>query len=334
MPSHQWARDFFVTNEDVEYLTGLLLERETPLSIDELAHALIDQRLETEKAALQERYKDVHLYKPADSYTVGQTIMFPALDHATAQVVKLRPGTNPDYGDFSVIQVEFDDHSTREFASDLKTPHKLSDDSAGESFPGLPDLDANQIIRENHDLIIERMTDKLRETGDLVSVAGKWFPRDLMVEVNEGYLNLAEAVLDMASGGPLSTEDILQQIGGLGNVPQELQIFCMNDALNRDNRFDEVGPLNTVLWFLQRLEPPEVQTTPDILRYAPADYDPDVLSPEQVELEAEIGDEWSPAVTAVEDDEPNEQVVLTLLFPHRRAGTLPLNAAMRDIFPT
>ncbi len=333
LPSHQWARDFFVTNEDVEYLTGLLLERETPLSIDELARALIDQRLETEKAALQERYKDVHLYKPADSYAVGQTIMFPALDHATAHVVSLRSGNNPDYGDFSVIQVEFADHSTREFASDLKIPHQLSG-GEGESFPGLPDLDADQIVRENHALIIERMTDKLRETGDLVSVAGKWFPRDLMVEVNEGYLNLAEAVLDMASGGPLSTEDILQQIGGLGNVPMELQIFCMNDALNRDPRFDEVGPLNTVLWFLQRLEPPEVQTTPDILRYSPADYDPDVLSPEQVALEAEIGDEWSPAVTAVEDHEPSEQVVLTLIFPHRRAGTLPLNAAMRDIFPT
>ena len=42
MPSHHWARDFVVTDDDVEVLTGLLLERETPLSIDELARALID----------------------------------------------------------------------------------------------------------------------------------------------------------------------------------------------------------------------------------------------------------------------------------------------------
>ena len=95
MPSHHWARDFAVTDDDVEYLTGLLLERETPLSIDELARALIDQRLENERAALQERYKNVHLYQPSASYQVGETVMFPALDFATAEVTYVRPGTNP-----------------------------------------------------------------------------------------------------------------------------------------------------------------------------------------------------------------------------------------------
>src|SRR3954452_13625715 len=130
MPSHHWARDFVVTDDDVEVLTGLLLERETPLSIDELARALIDQRLEAERAALQERYKNVHLYKPSAAYRVGETVMFPALDFATAEVVNLRPGSNPDYGDFSVIQVKFDDETTREFASALTVPHKFSDDSA------------------------------------------------------------------------------------------------------------------------------------------------------------------------------------------------------------
>ncbi len=330
MPSHHWARDLIVTDDDVEYLTGLLLERETPLRIDELARALIDQRLEAEKAALQERYKDVHIYRPGDSYKIGQTVLFPALDFASGQVRSQRSGVNPEYGDFNVIEVEFDDESTRQFAADLHTPHKLNE--AGEDvLPGLPEMDADQILRENTDLIIQRLTDKLHETGDLVSVAGKWFSRGLMPEVSEGVLNLAEAVLDLASGGPLRTEEIIEQIGGMGDIPRDLQIFTINDALNRDPRFDEVGPLNTVLWYLQRLEPPEVQTTPEILRYNLIDYDPDILSPEQVQLEAEIDDEWSPAR---DDSEPSEQVVLTLIFPHRRAGTLPLNAAMRDIFPT
>jgi hypothetical protein len=163
-------------------------------------------------------------------------------------------------------------------------------------------------------------------------VAGKWFPRGLMFEVNEGYLNLAEAVLDMSGGGPLGTGEILEQIGGLGDAPQELQVFCMNDALNRDPRFDEVGPLNTVLWFLKRVEPQEVQATPEILQYTSIDYDPDILSPEQIALEAEIDDEWSPAQG--DEREYGDQVLLTLIFSHRRAGTLPLNAAMRHIFPT
>ncbi|MCC6801801.1 MAG: hypothetical protein IT319_02865 [Anaerolineae bacterium] len=301
------------------------------MSIDELAQALIEQRLQQEKAALQERYKDVHLYKPSDSYPVGQTVMFPALDFATAQVIDQRAGVNPEYGDFNVIRVQFDDQTTREFAADLTTPHVLSESEGEDNLPGLQGLDADQILRESRSLIVEKLTDKLRETGDLVSVAGKWFSRGLMPEVNEGYLNLAEAVLDLAEGGPLRTEDILEQIGGLGDMSEELQLFCMNHALNQDERFDEVGPLNHVLWYLKRVEPPEVQNTPEILRYHSIDYDPDILSPEQVALEAEIDDEWSPAQ---KDHDIADQVVLSLIFPHRRAGTLPLNAAMRNIFPT
>lgn len=330
MPSQTWARDFIVTDDDVETLTGLLLERETPLSIDELARALINQRLEAQTAALQERYKDVQLYKPSNSYQVGETVVFPALDHATAQVVEKREGVNPDYGDFSVIRVEFEDETTREFAADLTTPHKLSEDDVGD-LPGAETLDADQILHEERDLIVEKLVEKLNASGELVSVAGKWFPRALMIDVHEGYLNLAEAILDMSGGGPLLTTQILEEIGGLGDASPELQEFCMNDALNRDPRFDEVGPLNTVLWFLQRDEPAEVKNTPDILIYTPVDYDPDILSPEEVVLEAEIDDEWS---AAQDGREFGDEVVITLIFPHRRAGTLPLNAAMRQIFPT
>ncbi len=331
MPSYQWARDFLVTDDDVETLTGILLEREIPLSIDELALTLIEQRLQEQKAAAQERYKDVHVYRPSDAYEVGQTVMFPAFEHATAIVTDRRAGDNPQYGDFSVIQVEFEDETSREFAADFKGGHKLSAESAEALLPGVPDLDAQQVLYENRDLLIEKLTDKLRETGDLVNVAGKWFSRGLMSEVNEGYLNLAEAVLDIAEGGPLTTEEILTQVGGLGSSALDLQLFSMNDALNRDNRFDEVGPLNNVLWYLKREEPKEVQNPPEVLAYHPIDYELEALTPEQNTLEAEIDDEWSP----VEDDrEFDTQVAITLIFPHRRAGTLPLNAAMRRIFPT
>ncbi len=331
MPSHQWARDFLVTDDDVETLTGILLEREIPLSIDELARTLIEQRLEAEKAAAQERFKDVHVYRPSDSYQVGQTVMFPAFDHAMAKVIDQRAGDNPEYGNFNVIQVEFEDETVREFATDFQGEHHLGDELVEALLPGVSDLSAEQILHENRDLIIEKLTDKLHETGDLVSVAGKWFSRGLMLDVNEGYLNLAEAVLDIAEGGPLTTEEILEQVGGLGNSPLDLQIFSMNDALNRDDRFDEVGPMNTVLWYLKREEPKEVQNPPDVLIYRTIDYDPDEVMLEQEALEAEIDDEWSPAQ---DDREFTDQVVLTLIFPHRRAGTLPLNASMRYIFPT
>ena len=39
IPSHHWAHRFEVTDDDLEYLSGLLLERETPLSSADLARA-------------------------------------------------------------------------------------------------------------------------------------------------------------------------------------------------------------------------------------------------------------------------------------------------------
>ena len=35
---------------------------------------------------------------------------------------------------------------------------------------------------------------------DLVRLSGYWFPVDLLVDINSGYLNLAEAALDLANG--------------------------------------------------------------------------------------------------------------------------------------
>jgi hypothetical protein len=48
-------------------------------------------------------------------------------------------------------------------------------------------------------------------------------------------------------------------------------------------------------------------------------------------LEAEIDDEWS----HLKESQANQELVsITLSYPHRRVGTLPLNARLRRIFPT
>lgn len=335
MPSHHWARSFTVTDDDLEYLMGLLLEREIPLKVDDLAHALVERRLEQEAAALQEKYKDVQVYNPALTYDVGQRVMFPVLDYAFGTVSAVRPGNNPDYGTFEVIDVEFDSSPSgqiRQFAASYPN-HKLSlqADTGGSQLPGASDLTADEILRTSRNQVVATVEEALRANSDLVNVAGLWFPRSLMLEVNEGYLNLAEAVLDINGDMPMSTEQILTEIGGLGNAPLELQVFSLNYALNEDDRFDEVGPVNSVLWYLRRLEPQEVLTPPAYLRYVPVDYEVGLLTPEMVALEAEIDDEWSPIK---EPDEVPEQVTITLSYPHRRVGTLPLNAKMRMIFPT
>lgn len=339
MPSHRWARNLTITDQDVEFLTNLLLEKEVPLKTEALARALIEERLRQEAALLQERFKDTQLYNPSHSYQVGQKLVFPAFNYETGVVTGIRPGNNPDYGAFSVIAVRFDDNrfnnagKPREFAAELTTPHKLSQDNGnGTAFTtGFDTLSAGEILEANRDEILRKVEEALSASPDLVYLAQKWFPYDLLLEANLGHRNLAEAVLDMAGGGPLTTEAILQEIGGLGKAPQELQVYSLNYALNDDDRFDEVGPTGEVLWYLSRLEPPEVRQMPAALRYTPIDYDRSLLAPDMLTLEAEIGDELSPAEPV---ESGLEEARVNLLYPHRRLGTLPLNRRMAAIFPT
>lgn len=327
---NQWARSFAVSPDDVEYLQGLLLEREIPLSLEEIARLLIEKRIQDQQAALEEQYRGVMTYRPADSFAVGQRVLFPKLNFALANVTEVRDGVNPDLGSFKVIQVQFEDDTQREFAAELQT-HRLND-TAAELTPAGGVYSVDAILEANRDDIYQTISDALSESDDLVRLAGKWFSRSLMTEVNEGHLHLAEAILDINSGGPMTTVDILENIGGLGEGSVALQEFCLNDALNNDQRFDEVGPLDTILWYLRRLEPTEVQQTPEILRYTPAAYDETSLTPEQQALETEIDDEWS--LLDDQDMDPSERVRLILIYPHRRAGTLPLTSRMRGIFPT
>jgi|FLYN01.1.fsa_nt_gi hypothetical protein len=335
MPSHPWVRNFSVTQDDIEYLTGILLEREIPLSSEELARTLLQQRLDQETAQLRERFKDARFYNPAHSYEVGQKIIFPALDYATGLVVGIRPGNNPDYGPFNVIAVEFEDdpEDQREFAAELTTPHELSreDGNGANPITAMSELSPDELLNAGRDEIIAKLEERLHENDDLILLAGKWFPRSLLLDVNVGHLNLAEAVLDMMGGGPLPTERILSEMGGLGDAPLELQVFSMNYALNEDPRFDEVGPAGQVLWYLSQLEPPEVLQTPAMLRYTPIEYDRSLLTPDMLATEREIGDELSPDEG---EQTPVSEARATLIYPHRRLGTLPLNAQMRQIFPT
>ena len=54
MPSHHWARNFTVEKDDIEYLTNLLLERETPLDTETLTRVLIETRITKEVATLRQ----------------------------------------------------------------------------------------------------------------------------------------------------------------------------------------------------------------------------------------------------------------------------------------
>ncbi|MBC8098492.1 MAG: hypothetical protein H7Y11_03540 [Armatimonadetes bacterium] len=331
--SQQWATNLVIAPQDIDYLLNLLLEHEMPLSSRDLALALLDQKLTHEAAALQSKYQDAALYNPAHEYAVGQRIIFPALKYATAQVDIVRPGVNEQYGDFRVIAVTFEGEGTqREFASALSNPHQLNTEyDELPPLPGANDFSAAEVLEENYEDIISELEQKLVESRTLAYVARQWFPKDLLLEVNQGHKHLVEAVLDMAGSIPLTTEQLLEQMGGIGDSPLPLQVFSLNFALKDDERFDEVGPAGQVLWYLTRQEPAEVRQTPAPLRYTPIEYDKGLLSQDMLTLEAELADELT---THLKPTAKLTEAPYILTYPHRRAGTIPLNVNTKQIFPT
>jgi hypothetical protein len=327
----QWAEKFVVDEEDVDFIVNLLLERETPLTIQEISRILVTQKLQTEAENLEAEYQDTKFYSPADSYAVGDKLVFPALNFSRGVVTQVRAGDNPEYGEFSVITADLDAGEAREFASEFQQPHKLVDEAEIGGVTLIShNFDVETIMHEAGDTILDVVEEALEANDTLVRLAKQWFPRDLMLDVDEGHLNLAEAVLDMYEGGPLSTAEILEQIGGISDSSSEsLQNFSMNAALNADKRFDEVGPSGKVLWYLVSAQPEAVQKVPTVLQYQPIEFDSASLSREASAVIEEIGDELS----AISLKRGVTEGAVTLIYPHRRAGTLPLTNSIRTLFP-
>lgn len=321
--------NFQLNEEDVEFLYNFLLEEETPLTPNELIRALVVERLRREQEALAARRSaNGDVYLPKGHYEVEQRLVFPALDWRAGQVTAIRPGKNPDLGEFDVIQVKFTDGEQREFAAGLED-HPLNS----------PVEEKQEDVQEGVDGILEEygedlnagLEDELETNPGFVRIAGRWFPRSLLVDINVGHLNLAEAVLDMSGGGPAATRDLIEQIDLSSDVNPKLVEFSLDLALQEDPRFDEVGSAGEVLWFLNRLEPEGVREPPLYLRYQPIEYNRSILTPEMLELERELDDELSPTGGK---PQRQEETVVNLIFPHWRAGTLPISSRVRHLFPT
>ena len=323
-----WAT-FKLEPEDIEYLYNYLLESETPLTPQELVETLVSERIQREKSALEEqRLSGGEIYYPKGQYAVGQILVFPAIDWRQGKVINIRPGHNPETGDFDIIEIDFDDGEPHEYAANLlehalNNPPEISDDDDS--------LNPIFVLKSYDEQIIATVEASLEEHEDFVRIAGRWFPRALLVDVNVGHLNLAEAVLDLNSGGPLPTSSLLEQVELTSNVNSKLLEFSMDLALQEDERFDEVGPAGEVLWFLRRLEPAEVLKTPSFLHYHEVDYDPSALSNQMLALVQDLDDELS---TPTQKAGNPTEVEVRLIYPHWRAGTLPLSARVSHLFPT
>ena len=314
---------------DTDFLLNHLFELETPLATPDMVAALIAERVRFEQeAALKKRKGSGKVYLPQETYKVGQELSFPALAWEKGKVTDIRPGQNPAEDEFEVMTVAMDTGEERFFAMGLEE-HALNADDPNADADASLDLDA--VMEEHGDALGEKLAAALKEGSDLVSIAGHWFPRALLVDVNVGHLNLAEAILDMAEGEPLEPSTIMKDIDLPEGDNPSLTEFSLNYALQEDPRFDEVGSAGKVLWCLERLEPQEVREVPAMLRYEPVDLDRTTLSDEMLALEARLDDELSRIV--FEGDLPQKATV-SLLYPHWRLGTFPISERIRSFFPS
>jgi hypothetical protein len=325
----EYWEEYELEEEDISFLYDYLLENETPLTSEELMPILVEQRIGREMIRLEKKRLDGNeIYFPKDAFEVGDKLVFPAYSWQKGEVVGTRDGENPSQGEFNVIQVKFENGDDREFASGIEDhilnipPEAAQADS----------LNTEAVMAGYRDTLIDQIELGLAVHDDFVQIAGRWFLRALLVDVNTGHLNLAEAVLDMHEGGPLATMDLIKEVDLPDDVNPHLIEFSMDHALQEDPRFDEVGPAGIVSWFLKSLEPESVQETPLYLRYTPIEYDPESLTEDMVALEESLDDELTPW----HDDRvfPVEDVEVELIFPHWRAGTLPLSERVMPLFPT
>lgn len=320
---------FSIRPEDLEFLSAYLLEIETPLGPEELGFQLIRHRLQVESEQAASRQAANKVYLPKERYSEGDQLLFAAQGWAAGRVTGVRPARSVSGSAFDVIAVQFEDGRTREYAAGL-AEHALNAPPAQEqeAVGDLPDAVAKAHAGE----IAPKLVQALRGNPDFVYIAGRWFPRALMIDVDEGQRNVAEALLDMASGGPLPTRQLLGEVELPQGVNPKLAEFSLDLALQEDDRFDEVGPSGEVAWFLRRLEPEAVREIPLFLRYETIEHDRAALTDDMLDVERRLEDELTPA--EFQPDADGREVQLPLIFPHWRAGSLPLTKRVAKLFPS
>ncbi|MEX0787780.1 MAG: hypothetical protein WD040_03175, partial [Anaerolineales bacterium] len=188
--------NFILSDDDLHFITNLLLEREVPLTTAEMAGALLGEWRSRPAAAVSAAEDHALAYRPAESFAVGSAVRFPHLGQRRGVVIGSRRGENPGLSAFDVIQVEFeDDGPPREFAASL-AEHRLNIVPTPAAPPD-PTEGPDEALARMEKKLEPHLHQALSNAPDLVRIAGRWFPKALLAEIHDGHLNLAEAVLDV-----------------------------------------------------------------------------------------------------------------------------------------
>ena len=328
-----WIHEYAVDEVDHEFIYDLLAESNAPISTKELALAIIRRHSEQEEHFLRNELAKANIYDPRNAYEIGDVIYFPIFDFRKGQVTHIRPGNNPEHGEFDVITVAMEgEKKPRAFAARLQTPHKLNRDGDIDLLLDEELLTPEEILTMAGEALVTKIEHHLAENPDYFVRAGQaWLTTDQLIPVNIGHLNIAEALIEM-EGVPVTTEKLLEQVELEPDLPESIRIFSLDMALQHDERFVRVDIGGQPAWYLKRLMPQAAVTIPDVLRYTPEPYDRALLNVELLQVEYELQDEWSDAPEPDEDEKP-QSAVFNLIYPHYIAGTLPLTPTIRRMLP-
>jgi len=227
----EYWENLSVSKKDIEFIYNILLEKEIPLSTEVLLKSLIKFRIDQEKEKSENQSLGKNsIYLPRDEYNIGDKLVFPSLNMTIGEVQEIRDGFNPDYENLKVIRVKFESGETRVFASNIPD-HPLN------HVLDIPKDDPNYAPDSVYDHHKQYLSDCLITTldsnEDFVKISGSWFPRSLLIDVHVGHLNLAEAILEEANGGPIETIALMDQVELKANVDMKLLEFSIDLAPSR-----------------------------------------------------------------------------------------------------
>lgn len=329
-----WTTNFQLAPDDIEFLQDYLQTRERPVAEADLVEALIEARFRREEQRIRKELARGTVYQPKDTYQVGQTIVFPALDFALGNVTATRPGRNPEHGDFEVVLVELEGADRpRSFASSLKTPHKLNRRPGDEGLSQEDILGPAELSERYGRELRQRLREQLvsLDHTPFVHLGRYWTLRESLADVHIGHLNIAEAMIDV-NNRPLTTAEIMPDLDLPKEIPPALAAFSVDLALDNDERFVDVGTESRE-WYLDRLLPEEAISIPRWLQHHLDGFDRSELTVPLLQLEWELDDEWTEGGATSVSAARLPRIELTLTYPHRRSGTVPLTERTSNFFP-
>jgi hypothetical protein len=326
--SETYWNNFVATDRDVERAYAYMLEKGEAASISDLARVVIVTRSHEEQERRARLSAEAVLYQPKLELEVGKRLIFSALNDVEGTVTSLRPSDNPRLARFQVATVTFADGTASEFAGGYDAPHPLNELKPVAS--GAADESPEEIQARYGGSIERKLTTRLRADKEFVEQEGQWLLRGLLTDVNVGFLNIAEAAIEQ-NNAAMTTAELARVLELDGDSAKRATVlFSLEYALTRDERFVDVGPRDEIRWYLMRLVPSDVWTTPRVLQLGTAPRELDALPPELETILGELEDDNISDSRREGDPAP---VNLILSYPHRRAGSLPLTGGVRALFP-